>query len=83
MILFPVTFIFSLIQTATTTTSENLTQLDLSKLTHLLPILYDCSKQYNLRQFSLTRVQKLTQAPLKFNKAKQWLPNLFVLKRKK
>ena len=36
-------------------------QPDDPTITQLLATHYDCSKQYNLRQFSLTRVQKCTQ----------------------
>ena len=35
-------------------------------ISHLLVSHYDCSKQHNLRQFSLTRVQPCAQAPSAF-----------------
>ena len=44
-------------------TSENLVQPDDPRKTQLLANRYDFSKQYNLRQFSWTRVPKGTQAP--------------------
>ena len=63
MILFSVRIIFSLVQTATTITSETLLQPDDRRFTQLVATHYDCSKQYNLRQSSLTRVQKCNKAP--------------------
>ena len=42
-------------------TSENLVQPDHPTIHQLLATQCDCSKQYNLRQFSLTRWQKCTQ----------------------
>ena len=53
MILFYVILFFSLLQTATTITSENLLQL---LATH-----YDCPKQPFWRHYSLTLVQTCTQ----------------------
>ena len=38
---------------------------------------YDCSKQYNLRQFSLTRVQPCAQAPSAFESTRA-IVNVFV-----
>ena len=62
-ILFSVIFIFSMLQIADAITSENLIQPDDSLITERLATHYDCSKQYNLKQFSFTRVQKCTQTP--------------------
>ena len=44
-------------------TSDNFVSPDDLRITKLLASHYDCSKQYNLRQFSLTRVQECNQAP--------------------
>ena len=44
-------------------TSDNFVSPDDPRITKLLASHYDCSKQYNLRQFSLTRVQECNQAP--------------------
>ena len=40
---------------------------------------YDCSKQHNLRQFSLTRVQPCSQAPSSFESTRA-IVNVFVRK---
>ena len=62
-ILFSIIVIFSLIQTATTITSESFIQLHDPKINQLLAAEYDCSKQYSLKQFSLNQEQKCTQTP--------------------
>ena len=54
---------FSSVQIADAITSENLIETNDPRITQLLATHYDCSIQYNLRQFSLTWVQKCTQAP--------------------
>ena len=43
---------------------------------------YDCSKQHNLRQFSLTRVQPCSQAPSSFESTRA-IVNVFVLAKAK
>ena len=58
-----------MLQTAKAITSGNLTQPDDSWITQLLRTHYECSRQYNLRQFSLTRVQKCTPAPSEIENA--------------
>ena len=63
MSLFSILVHFSLLHIAGAITSEVVIQPDYPRITHLLANHYDCSKQNNLRQFSLTRVQKCTQAP--------------------
>ena len=62
MILLSVIFNFSSLQIADAITSENWFQPDNPRIFQLLATLYDCSKQYNVRQFGWTRVQKCTQA---------------------
>ena len=50
--------------------------------THISDLLvshYDCSKQHNLRQFSLTRVQTCSQAPSSFENTRA-IVNVFVRK---
>ena len=59
MILFSVIFFSFLLQTVNT--SKRLIQADDPRITQLLASHYDCWKQYNLKQFSLTRVRKCTQ----------------------
>ena len=59
--LLSITFQFSLLQNADAIISVLLIQPDDPTFTQLLATHYDCSKQYNLRQFSSTRVQKCTQ----------------------
>ena len=44
---------------------------------HILVSHYDCSKQHNLRQFSLTRVQPCSQAPSSFESTRA-IVNVFV-----
>ena len=63
MILFSLILIFLLLRTADATTSGKLIQIEDLSITQLLATHYDCSKQCNLRQVSLTRVQKSTRAP--------------------
>ena len=63
MIFFSVILFFSLVQTTTTITSENLIQPDIPRITQIQASHYDCSKQYNLRLFSLSPEQECTQAP--------------------
>ena len=46
-------------------------------ISDLLVIHYDCSKQHNLRQFSLTRVQPCAQAPFAFESTRA-IVNVFV-----
>ena len=58
MILFSVKMLFFLLQTCHAITTESSIQLDEAKITQLLDTLSDFSKQYNLRQFSLTREKK-------------------------
>ena len=43
--------------------SKNLIQIGDHRITQLLAIHCDCSEQYNMKQFSLTRLQKCTQSP--------------------
>ena len=50
-----------MLQAVTTNTSEKLIHLEDRRITDFLATSYDCSKQYNLRQFNLTRVQNCTQ----------------------
>ena len=54
--------VLSLLQTAKTVASKNLIQLEHPWITQLLSTQNSCSKQYNLRPFSLTRVQKYNKA---------------------
>ena len=63
MILLPVILIFHLLQTANTTISENLIHPVDPRIAQLLATHDDGSKQDHPRQFSLTPVQKYTQAP--------------------
>ena len=65
MFLPSVIFIFSSVLIAHAITPENLIQSDDLGVTQILATHYDCSKQYNLRQFRLTQVQKCTQASTK------------------
>ena len=62
-VFFSVVLIFCRPQTAHAITSENLFQLADSRITQLLATHCDCSKQNSPRQFSWTRVQRLTQVP--------------------
>ena len=62
-VFFSIVLMFSGPQTAHAITSENLFQLADSRLTQFLATHCDCSKQNNPRQFSWTRVQRLTQVP--------------------
>ena len=83
MIFFSVKLIFPLPQIANTNTSENLIQLDDPRITHLLATTYVCSKQFNLRQFSLTRVRKCSQALSEIESTKTCASFfLFVLKQR-
>ena len=63
MLLLSVIFNFLSVQIADAIASQNLTQLYDPRITQLLGSQYDCSKQYNLRKFSLTREQKCSQVP--------------------
>ena len=56
MLFFYVVFNFSTPQIADPITSEKLTQPEGHRITQVLAPQYDCSKQYNPRQFTLTRV---------------------------
>ena len=71
MILFSVKIISSLLQIANTITSENLIQPDDLRITHSLATHYDSWKEYNLRHFSLSLVQKCTGAPSENNYTKE------------
>ena len=59
---FSVIFSFPSSQIADAITSENLFKPYDPRITQPLAIQYDCYQQYKLGQFSLTRVQKCTQA---------------------
>ena len=72
---------FSSVQIADALTSENLIQADDSPIIQLLCTHYECSEQNNLRLFSLTRVQKCTQPPLKLDILEKLLLYSFVPKR--
>ena len=52
MNIFSMKKIFSLLQTAPTITSENIIQIEDLRKTQLFAIHYDCSKKFNLTQFS-------------------------------
>ena len=54
--------ISSLVQTLSTIAFEIFYHPD-DQITQILATQNDCSKQYNLRHYSLKRVQKCTQAP--------------------
>ena len=58
MILFSVILHFSLLQIADANTSEKLVQPDDPRITQLLATHNDRSKQYQLRQCSLNRLQE-------------------------
>ena len=62
MIFFSITVIFYLLQIANTITYEILYQPVDPRITQLLAVHYDCSKQYNMRQVSLAGVQTSNQA---------------------
>ena len=62
VIFFSVFLFFSLHQTTSTITSEELFQLDDPRTTQLLATQCDCSKRHNVTQFSSICVQKVTQA---------------------
>ena len=62
MILVSTIFHFSVLQIPDAITNENLIQPVGPRIHQLLATHYDCSAQYSLRQFSLIRVQKSTQA---------------------
>ena len=55
---FSVIFNISILKIADANISENLIQPHDPRFTKLLATQYGCSKQYNLRQIRLTRVQK-------------------------
>ena len=59
-VLIMILYLLNLIETID---PDNYVPPDDPRITKLLASHYDCSKQYNLRQFSLTRVQECTQAP--------------------
>ena len=79
---FSIIFNFSSLQTVDAITSEYLIQPDDPRFAQLLATHYDCSQQYNRRQFSLTRVQKCTQTASEVKILEHLLLYLFVLKRK-
>ena len=60
-------FLFSFLSiTSTTDSSSNHVDPNNLHISDLLVSHYDCSKQHNLRQFSITRVQPCSQAPSSF-----------------
>ena len=63
MILLSVILNSSLLKLADAFLSESLMQLDDPRITQLLATHSDCSKQYKLKQFSLTRSKNFTLAP--------------------
>ena len=67
MILFSVILNFSLLEVASAISTENSIQSDDHRITQLPAPQYDCSKQYNLRQFTLIRIQNCTQSPSDFD----------------
>ena len=81
MILSSVIFIFSL-QIDVAITSEVLIQPFDSRITQLLSTPYECSKQNNLRPFSLTRIQKCTQAPSEIQNTRNFASVFSVLNQK-
>ena len=70
-------------QIADAMASENLFQPDDPRIAHVLATQFDCSKQYHLKELSLTRVQKGTQAPSEFEYTKTIASVLFRAKAKK
>ena len=61
--LYSLYFFFSSLQTDNTITSETSFEPVDPRINPLLATHYDCSRDYNLRQFALTVVQKCSQAP--------------------
>ena len=71
-------FLFSFLSiTSSTDSSSDHVDPNDPHISDLLISHYDCSKQHNLRQFSLTRVQPCSQAPSSFESTRA-IVNVFV-----
>ena len=69
-------FCFPSLTSSTDSSSDHVDPND-PHISDLLVSHYDCSKQHNLRQFSLTRVQSCSQAPSSFESTRA-IVNVFV-----
>ena len=71
-------FLFSFLSiTSSTDSSSDHVDPNDPHISDLLVSHYDCSKQHNLRQFSLTQVQPCSQAPSSFESTRA-IVNVFV-----